>query len=312
MKKRNFHTKPEEILLENSDATVVALRENSAVVERLVTVVSQLHQAVSDKSVEIDGFLGTIKSLKNTRSSLDELKDYIDHPEKVVRKLEEVRSAFLVTNRLLEGISKKPNIDVEIEGAKITTIRGEKGDKGERGERGERGVKGDAGIQGLKGERGLRGPEGRQGPRGIPGTPGKDGKPGRSGEDGKRGKDGSPDTPDEIVEKVNKSKKKIQASKIEGLKKLIDTATGDTMNQVGYGGGGGINGLRVKDLSSLTDGVTKQFSVPSTSMPLMVIGSDFPTALFRDNGFTLVGETLILTTVNAPSAGSQLGFLYAF
>ena len=64
------------------------------------------------------------------------------------------------------------------------------------------------------------------------------------------------------------------------------------------------------DLTDQTNGVTKVFTVPSFRRAIMVMGSDFPTVLFSGNGFTAGGVTLTLTTTNAPSEGSQLGFLY--
>lgn len=64
------------------------------------------------------------------------------------------------------------------------------------------------------------------------------------------------------------------------------------------------------DLSSSTDGVTKIFSVPK-NIGGVVMSSDFPTVLMENNGFTVnaARNQITLTTVNAPSAGSQLVFI---
>lgn len=75
-------------------------------------------------------------------------------------------------------------------------------------------------------------------------------------------------------------------------------------------GGGDI--VNVLDLSTSTDGSTKTFTVPYHNKALMVIGSDFPSVLFVNNGFTVASSKLsiTLTPENAPSTGSQLAFQY--
>lgn len=80
----------------------------------------------------------------------------------------------------------------------------------------------------------------------------------------------------------------------------------------GGGGGGGGDIIHMKDLSSQTNGITLSFTVPKHRKAIMVIGSDFPSVLFENNGFTVnVARTQItLTVTNAPSTGSQLGFQY--
>lgn len=139
-----------------------------------------------------------------------------------------------------------------------------------KGLKGDKGDPGDAGKPGLKGDKGERGERGLQGLPGKQGVPGKDGKNGRDGKDGRPGKDG-----------------KIKAR-----------------------GGGDI--VMIADLSAMTDGLTKTFSVPYSRKAIMVLGSDFPSVLFENNGFSLNADRTLLTlaTVNAPSAGSQLGYQY--
>lgn len=79
------------------------------------------------------------------------------------------------------------------------------------------------------------------------------------------------------------------------------------------GGGGGGDIIMTYDLSSLTDGVTKTFTVPYFRTAHHVLMSDGP-ALFLglNNGFTVnaAHTQITLTVVNAPSTGSQLFFDY--
>ena len=75
-------------------------------------------------------------------------------------------------------------------------------------------------------------------------------------------------------------------------------------------GGGDI--INITDLSTSTDGSTKTFTIPFHNKAIMVVGSDFPSVLFQNNGFTVASSKLsiTLTPENAPSTGSQLAFLY--
>lgn len=139
-----------------------------------------------------------------------------------------------------------------------------------------KGVKGDKGDPGEAGKQGLKGEKGERGLPGLAGKQGERGKDGVNGKDGKAGKDGKPG-----------KDAKIKAR-----------------------GGGDI--VMIIDLSTLTDGSTKTFTVPYNRKAIMVVGSDFPSVLFENNGFTLnTDRTLLtLTVVNAPSTGSQLGYQY--
>lgn len=69
-------------------------------------------------------------------------------------------------------------------------------------------------------------------------------------------------------------------------------------------------GTIFEDLSSLTDGSNKVYPV-TKNLGGVVISSDFPTVLMENNGFTVnaARNQITLTTVNAPSAGSQLVFI---
>ena len=119
----------------------------------------------------------------------------------------------------------------------------------------------------------------------------------------------------EMIEKINElkitSELQIDKSHIKGLQEFLESITRKLTNlKVGRKKGGGGDIVYLEDLSAQTDGVTKVFTVPVHRKALQVIGSDFPTAMFSGNGFTTSGMTLTLTTTNAPSSGSQLGFLY--
>ena len=146
---------------------------------------------------------------------------------------------------------------------------------------------------------------------GLDGRDGRDGKDGKDGVKGQDGKDGSPDTGEEIIKKVNHdpSDRLIRKGKVEGLEELekrVRTTEVDSRQFLRSGG----DTVYMEDLSAQTDGLTKVFTVPYNRRAIMVAGSDFPSVLFPSNGFTVAGTTLTLTTDNAPSEGSQLGFMY--
>lgn len=140
-------------------------------------------------------------------------------------------------NEHLEGIhenlgklAEKPDkevpglLKVEIPGAELITIKGEKGDTGEKGEQGDKGDTGPQGKQGIQGAKGLKGDKGDKGEKGDDGIDGKDGK------DGVAGKDGSPDTGEQIISKINESEGEINPERVKGLndsiKKLENRPTG--------------------------------------------------------------------------------------
>lgn len=107
--------------------------------------------------------------------------------------------------------------------------------------------------------------------------------------------------------------KKMTKKAIYGLEEeLRNLASKMATGSGGKMRGGGDN-VEIYDLSSVTDGSTKVFTVPHFSKAICVIGSDFPSVLFLNNGFTVnAAQTQVtLTPTNAPSSGSQLGFLYA-
>lgn len=120
-----------------------------------------------------------------------------------------------------------------------------------------------------------------------------------------------PETGKTIVDKVNSlpidPRFQIDASHVKNLPKYRDKKTkkGGVMR-----GGGDL--IYTADLSSQTNGITKTFTVPFSTKAIMVFSSDFPSVLFEGNGFSVSSDRrqLTLTITNAPSQGSQLGFLY--
>jgi hypothetical protein len=317
--KHLIHLSPEEKLALNSEGQISRVSETNQKLDDLKQTIESHHETTKDKTVETLGFTGIIQNQHETTKTVNSLKDDINNPEGVVRKLEEIKSAGLITNKLLKDISKKESpepeefpteMKVEIKGAELVTIKGQKGDKGEKGDKGDRGEKGDS-ITGPRGVQGLKGETGR------PGKNGKDGEDGQSivGPAGSDGQNGSPDTPEEVIAKINSALKKIDPSQIKGLEGIMRAVDEIGKNPVGFenvGGGGDISYM--KDLSTLTDGSTKTFTVPYNRKAHFVVGSDFPSILFENNGFTVSGAdrtTLTLTSVNAPSSGSQLGFFYS-
>lgn len=245
MELARVHQSSEEITARNSDVALEVISRNSKKLSEAAQALKELG-SLDDSSVEMDGFLGMIKSVRENHTSIGELRDHIDSPRKVVENLESIKTTALSTNQLLKGVAKSqknlpPKIKVEIVGAEIITLKGDKGDKGERGLVGSRGPRGEKGDTGKNGERGLKG---ETGPRGERGQDGKNGISGKDGKDGKHGLDGSPDTPEQIVKKLKtlKEKNKLPASAIYGLKKFIEEVVSDSgsMNQIGYAGGGDI------------------------------------------------------------------------
>lgn len=187
--------------------------------------------------------------------------------------------------------------------------------RGPKGEKGDKGDKGDSIV-------GPAGPIGPMGPKPVAGVDykipknGKDGKDGVGiqGPPGQTGKDGSPDTPEQIADKLNTLTEEVNMTVIKGLKseilRLEALANRVRATKSKKGGGGDV--LMIEDLSSLTDGNTKTFTVPYSRKAIKVEMSDAPFNLYEGNGFTLdaARTTLTLTVINAPTSGSQLGYQY--
>ncbi len=191
---------------------------------------------------------------------------------------------------------------------KITLLKGDKGDKGDTV----------IGPQGPKGDKGEPG-ESITGPKGEQGRPGRDGVDGKDstipGPMGPAGKDGSPDEPLQIASKLNTTTESVEISVIKGLQDFLNRITSLANKRVKTKGGrigGGGDVMMVEDLSSQTNDTLKVFTVPYNRKAIKVEMSDAPHHLYENNGFTLnaARTQLTLTVNNAPTAGSQLAFIY--
>lgn len=98
---KNIHETPEERLAKNTEGTIDAIHGTSEMVRQTTKAVESLASVIKDKSVSITGFTGVIASLKKNTEALEKLS-----PTKVVQKLEEIKSATLITNQLLKKIEK--------------------------------------------------------------------------------------------------------------------------------------------------------------------------------------------------------------
>lgn len=192
--KKTIHTTSEDIRTQAAEDAVSAINENTKAIK-------SLHETAKDKSHEILGFTGVVKSLNKNNKAVTDLGNTINNPAKVVEKLDEIKSSSLVTNQKLDKIYKKDfpvpkdfptEMNVSLKGISLVKIKGEKGDTGNEGKRGEKGERGDQGTQGIKGERGAKGEKGDTGSDGKKGEKGKDGRDGKDGKDGTDGENIDP------------------------------------------------------------------------------------------------------------------------
>lgn len=239
--KSKIHQSPEEKLAESQGQSVETLKSLVDKVDNSTKSIKDLNETVKDKGVEITGFTGVIKSQEATVEAIDALHESISDHRDVVSKLDEVKSASLINNKLLKEIRDKEEqvyptkMEVTIPG--LSLMKGEKGDIGERGPIGKTGEKGDKGDSGKNGI-------------GIQGVPGKDGVDGKDsivpGPKGDTGDDGSPDTPEDVVDKVNNSTTRINSKQIKGLDEVYKQVSKYGSNPQGkeYGGWtGGANAV---------------------------------------------------------------------
>src|SRR3990167_66755 len=141
MKKSFIHQTPEERLASNTEQNLSALDKTTKSIEQTTKAIEGLHSSIKDKSVEINGFTGVIKSLKKTNEAIENVRD-----PKIPQKLEEVKSASLISNKLLKDIRDKKipeplpfpefpkEMVVTMKGLSVITLKGEKGDRGEKGD----------------------------------------------------------------------------------------------------------------------------------------------------------------------------------
>ena len=113
----------------------------------------------------------------------------------------------------------------------------------------------------------------------------------------------------DIVKMINalplKSEAQIDFSHIKNAPKKLGEK-----KRLLRGGGGSV--VQAYDLTSLTDGSTKVFTIPSNSRVLAVFGTDFPINYRPTTDYTGSGTTTLTLTsaVSAPSSGATLVVLY--
>lgn len=203
-------------------------------------------------------------------SLLEELMDYIE------QKFEEFsNSDFSELKEMLMGG----------QGPKGDTIVGPQGPKGDKGDT-VAGPPGPTGPQGPKGDF-VIGPIGPTGPKGDP---------------------GSPDTPEDIKTKLEKLKDPwLKTDAIIGLTSFIRSIMPQMMPSSGGGGGDTLN---YRNLTSLTDGSTKTFTLTRVADVLGVFGTQFPGGGFNPGtDWTYSQATGILTLgsgISAPKTGETL------
>jgi len=236
--KRTIHTTPEEIMAQNSDVLVSTVQSSIA--------------RSDDNSNKIINAI----SKNNNRD-----------------KLEEIKSASLITNKKLDKISK--GIKVEIDGAEVITIKGKDGQKPVKGvdyytpeevAQIKFEVTPIKGIDYNDGQSivGPQGPRGETGPQGIQGPIGLQGPRGETGPQGPAGPNGSPDTPEDVVEKINIAKNRISWKQI---KDAPDIPSFDTMNQTGYASGGA-NQLRLLSSGNLISAYVTEINFSTGITPV--------------------------------------------
>lgn len=254
---KNIHETNEDRLASTSARTLSAVEKVNEKLVEATKAIKELHLSSKDKTTEIEVGAGVVKTLKQITTSLDGVQEDIKKSSKVVEKLDEVKSASLITNRHLKEIKdKKPKElqKVELVGvndllANLKWVKGATGEKGKDGKDGAKGEKGDIGKSGKDGK------DGRDGKNGVDGKDGV-GTNGENGRDGVDGKDGSPDTPDEVVEKVNEAKKKIDPKQIRGLKDVMEAVDAYGSNPVGIGSGANQIKYRNSSGAIISDHVT--------------------------------------------------------
>ena len=226
MKKALIHQTPAERLANNSASTISAIQQN------------------------------TIEVIKALKANTPDNSELIEKLQENKQKLDEVKSASLITNQntkksneLLIKLTEKEDttvVSIDTGEAEVITIKGEKGDKGEKG------------IDGKDGRDGVDGKDGIAGKDAVAPTVAeilrnvrvpKDGRDGLDALPAKDGKDGSPDEPDMVVEKVNKATKKIDGKQVKGFPEMQRVVENYGSNPSGASFSGG------KTVRYLDDGV---------------------------------------------------------
>ena len=201
------------------------------------------------------------------------LNDILQEVKDVLIKIAEMKMPDPITIPPMPAMPEIPtSMDVQIKGAEVVTIKGERGDVGPIGPKGDS----------IVGPQGPKGNDGNTiiGPQGI------SGKDGESiiGPQGKNGKDGSPDTPQQILSKVESlpEGERWKIEDVNNLRKELD----ELRKKISLGGGTFIGGgtmgrdlIKDIDLSASLDGVTKTFNIQAVWNIITVDLSSFPNTL---------------------------------
>ncbi len=207
-----------------------------------------------------------------------------------------------ILKEIVEFFGKKlDTLSVEIKGAEVVTIKGERGDPGETGALGPQGQTGAPGVAGPAGPQGKEGPQGKVGPRGEKGPvgpKGKDGKDGKSGKDGENGKD----VDEKLVKQVT--------DKLDEVADELRTTRATTSTVLAFSG----STVLTHDLSGSLDGVLKTFTLPSNARVLLVISSSFPNIFRPTVDYTTTASTITFTSeidaATTLSSGQSIVILY--
>lgn len=103
--KRTLHTTPEQIRTDNSDTLISVVSRSIAKSDENT---SKIIEAIKSdtKQEEILGFTGVVKALNRNQEVLHEVKE-ASKQDKLIQKMEEVKSALLVSNIILKKLDKK-------------------------------------------------------------------------------------------------------------------------------------------------------------------------------------------------------------
>lgn len=224
---------------------------------------------------------------------------------------------FKVVLNILEALKdiaekEQPDVQkVELRGAELVTIKGEKGEKGEKGDKGDSivGPKGEKGEKGDKGDKGDRGDVGERGE-----TPRVDydtiiNEATKSVNEAltpllPKKEDIEKELRNDIIKEgeaiKNSLNKEMEGKLAEFSEALSNIPRGRGMRKVPI--------IKRYNLSDLTDGSTRDFTLPKDTVDVVgVWGTDFPSNFNPLTDWTFAGNTLTLSSsFPAPSSGATL------
>lgn len=107
--KRTIHTTQEQIRTENSD-TLISVVRNSLMetCKKSDENTNRIIEAIKSdtKQEEILGFTGVVNAINRNNEALHEVKE-IAKQDKLIQKIEEVKSALMASNIILKKLDKK-------------------------------------------------------------------------------------------------------------------------------------------------------------------------------------------------------------